>query len=240
MRQHISSNKAWISAVIILVIAAVVVLVYPVSEYPPSDYVDGPPAMVEEIEILILESFPVQVSVSAKGYLPNPCTRIGRIDVARTIYGDFDITINTLTSPDACIQVIEPFEEIISLNVTGHYAGIYQVTFNNPNGSTISANFNLQQDNFIKTFENCSNSSDCSVPMRYAIQSNCPYQGACINSECRVVCPLTYHDPDPNVSQSYPYTCNASTADKDCNCTERGDRSLDCLCVGGECVSVEY
>jgi hypothetical protein len=31
-------------------------------------------ADVTEIELIILESFPVQVMVVAKGYLPNPCT----------------------------------------------------------------------------------------------------------------------------------------------------------------------
>ena len=36
-------------------------------------------ANVTEIDILILESFPVQVHVVAKGYLPNPCTQIDEI-----------------------------------------------------------------------------------------------------------------------------------------------------------------
>jgi hypothetical protein len=237
-----ASGRKWLIAVVILAIAAIAVFFYPVSESPGSDYVDGPPAHVESVEILIMESFPVQVSAVAKGYLPNPCTRIGRIDVGRTIYGDFDITINTqvASDADACIQVIQPFEETVPLNVTGHYAGLYTVSFNNPDGTTTSATFELQMDNFVKEYESCSSSSECSVPMRYAVQSNCPYQGACINEECRVVCPISYHDPDPNVSVSYPYPCNASTADTDCDCSERGSRTIECLCADGGCVSVEY
>lgn len=240
MKRHISSDGKWIIAVAVLIIAAAAVLVYPASEYPPSDYVEGPPAMVEDVEIYLMESFPVQASAVAKGYLPNPCTRIGRIDVARTIYGDFEITINTLvfsSDSGACAQMIVPFEETIPLNVTGHWAGLYTVTFNNPDGSTTSASFELQQDNFVKSLEPCETSSDCELPMRYAVQSNCPFGAACISDECRVVCPLAYHDPDPNVSVSYQYPCNASS---DCDCSERGDRSLECLCVSGGCVSVEY
>ncbi|MFH1802051.1 MAG: hypothetical protein ABH864_01210 [archaeon] len=28
-------------------------------------------------------------------------------------------------------------------------------------------------------------------------------------------------------------------SNEDCDCSHRGDRSLDCLCLKGECVSVE-
>jgi inhibitor of cysteine peptidase len=241
-----SSPEPLIIAVTAMVMAAValvavVALLYPVSEYPPSDYVEGPPAYVESIDIRIMESFPVQVSVVAKGDLPNPCTRIGRIDVARTIYGDFQITINTLkfsSDSGACAaEVVVPFEENIPLDVTGHRAGIYRVTFNNPDGSTTSASFELQQDNFNKALRACSEDSECEVPMHYAIRSNCPFGAACVNDECRVVCPLTYHDPDPNVSKSYPFTCEAGS---DCDCTERGELTLECACLDSKCVSVEY
>jgi len=223
---------------ILAVSAVLVALFYPISEYPPAQ-IQGPPAFVEEIEILIMESFPVQVNVVAKGYLPNPCRRIGRIDVARTFYGDFGITINTLIDSDlrACVQMIVQFEEVIPLNVTGHRAGIYKVTFNNPDNSTISANFELQHDNFVKVLKSCTNDSECELPMYYAVQSNCPFGTACIDNECRVVCPFTYHDPDPNVSQSYPIPCES---DGDCDCSDREGRTLECRCHDGKCVSVEY
>jgi hypothetical protein len=81
----------------------------------------------------------------------------------------------------------------------------------------------------------CEYHTDCTVPMDYAIRSNCPFGAACIDSECRVVCPLMYHDPDPEVSMSYPYECSS---DSDCDCSERV-HSLECLCVDSVCVSVE-
>jgi hypothetical protein len=69
-------------------------------------------AEVTEIDILILESFPVQVHVVASGYLPNPCTQIYEIIQSRE-GNDFTVTIKTETSPGSCFQVIEPFEEIL-------------------------------------------------------------------------------------------------------------------------------
>jgi len=98
-------------------------------------------ANVTEIDILILESFPVQVHVVAKGYLPNPCTQIDEIIQSRE-ENDFTVTIKTQTSPGPCIQVIQPFEETISLDVYGLSAGTYNV---NVNG--IEDSFTLDVDN---------------------------------------------------------------------------------------------
>jgi len=75
-------------------------------------------ANVTEIEILILESFPVQVHVVASGYFPNPCTQIDEIIKSRE-GNDFTVTIKTQTSPGPCIQVIQPFKETIPLDVYG-------------------------------------------------------------------------------------------------------------------------
>jgi hypothetical protein len=36
----------------------------------------------------------------------------------------------------------------------------------------------------------CENHDDCSLPMEYAIRSNCPYTSLCINKSCTVVCPI--------------------------------------------------
>ena len=82
----------------------------------------------------------------------------------------------------------------------------------------------------------CSVSSDCELPMDYAIRSNCPFDSLCIGGSCRVVCPMSYHDPNFSVSKSYYYACEF---DVDCNCSERGSKSLSCKCVENRCVSVE-
>lgn len=84
--------------------------------------------------------------------------------------------------------------------------------------------------------ESCVQHSDCKLPMDYAIQSNCAFGTACIDSICKVVCPLYYHEPNPEVSKSYPFTCKE---DSDCDCSERGKRTIECRCVDEKCVSVE-
>ena len=100
-------------------------------------------ATVEEIDILIAESFPVQIKVIAKGYLPDPCTEISEVLQERE--GDtFFITIKTYRSPGACIQVIAPFEEIIPLDVYGLPAGSYTVEVNG-----VQAAFDLEIDNIL-------------------------------------------------------------------------------------------
>lgn len=100
-------------------------------------------APVEEIEIVILESFPVQVQVIARGNLPDPCTEIS--EVFQEKEGNvFFVTIKTYRSPGFCIQVIAPFEEIIPLEVYGLPAGTYTVDVNGAQGT-----FDLEVDNIL-------------------------------------------------------------------------------------------
>ena len=100
-------------------------------------------APVDEIDILILEIFPVQINVIASGNLPDPCTEISEVIKERE--GDtFFITIKTYRSPGFCIQVIAPFEEIIPLEVYGLTAGTYTVDVNG-----VQATFDLEIDQFL-------------------------------------------------------------------------------------------
>jgi len=98
-------------------------------------------APVEEIEIVILESFPVQVQVIASGNLPDPCTEIYQIN-QEIEDNTFFVTIKTYRPPGLCIQVLAPFEEIISLEVYGLPAGTYTVDING-----VQATFDLEVDN---------------------------------------------------------------------------------------------
>jgi hypothetical protein len=81
----------------------------------------------------------------------------------------------------------------------------------------------------------CFTDSDCETPFEYLVQSNCPFDSACIKNKCHVVCPFSYHDPNQNISKSYPMPCNK---DSDCNCSNRAN-SIDCICHDGGCLSVE-
>lgn len=103
-------------------------------------------ATVESIEILQLESFPVQVNVIAKGYLPDGCTTLGD---AKQSYANnkFTIMLESKRPLDAevCTQVVENFEKTIPLGgVTGLPKGTYTVEVNGVVGA-----FTLSMDNFI-------------------------------------------------------------------------------------------
>ena len=100
-------------------------------------------AAVEEIELLMLECFPLQVMVIARGYLPDPCTEIYEVTTERE-GNAFLVTIKTYRAPGACIQVIQPFEKNISLDVYGLSAGTYTVDVNGVTGS-----FTLEMDNIL-------------------------------------------------------------------------------------------
>ena len=100
-------------------------------------------APVDEIDILMLESFPIQINVIARGNLPDPCTEISEVIKERE-GNTFFIIIKTCRSTGFCIQVLAPFEEIISLDVLGLPAGTYTVDVNGVQGT-----FDFEIDNII-------------------------------------------------------------------------------------------
>jgi len=98
-------------------------------------------APVDSIELLIAESFPVQVWVKIEGHLPTPCYQISRIEKYRQ-ENIFHISIMMNYYGDSCIELIVPYTETVSLEVYGLPAGTYQV---NVNGVVDS--FTLEIDN---------------------------------------------------------------------------------------------
>lgn len=88
-------------------------------------------AVVESIEIQILESFPVQVHAVVRGNLPDAgCTTIKSVDQVRD-GNTFKITLVTTTDPLAlCAQALTPFEQVIPLDVKDLAAGTYVVNVN--------------------------------------------------------------------------------------------------------------
>jgi len=99
-------------------------------------------ANVESIDILTLESFPVQIHVIAEGYLPDGCTEIDEIKTEME-GNTFNVNITTKRPKEAiCTQAIESFTKTIPLEVQGLSAGNYTVNVNGVNGS-----FELAVDN---------------------------------------------------------------------------------------------
>ena len=145
-------------------------------------------AMVESIEILLLESFPIQVNVVARGNLPDSCTTISEITRQRDD-DTFQVTITTLRPADKmCAQVLVPFEEVIALDVMGLPAGVYTV---NVNGVTDTFEFTVDnamveppvapRKEFVPTFEE--------APCPFDVPAGAPV-------ECGfVVVPEDHNDP---------------------------------------------
>jgi inhibitor of cysteine peptidase len=101
-------------------------------------------ATVEEVEVVMLMSFPLQVHLQVQGYLPNPCTEIDEIVTEREGF-QFKVIIPTLQELGVdCIQVIEEFKINVPLEVYGLPAGDYQVLVNG-----VEAGFTFNQDNVL-------------------------------------------------------------------------------------------
>lgn len=84
-------------------------------------------APIENIEIRILESFPVQVHAVVSGYLPDGCTTIASAEAVNE-GSTFQIHVTTQRPADAiCTMAIVEFEEVIPLNTTDLPAGTYDV-----------------------------------------------------------------------------------------------------------------
>ncbi|WP_428356710.1 hypothetical protein [Methyloprofundus sp.] len=100
-----------------------------------------PKAHIETIDIQILESFPVQVNVVAKGFFSNGCQSIANI-YSDKVADIFNITITTKSVGEVCTAALVPFEEIVPLEVNGLKAGSYHVDVNGVTGT-----FTLDIDN---------------------------------------------------------------------------------------------
>ncbi|MBE9561586.1 MAG: hypothetical protein IMF12_01805 [Proteobacteria bacterium] len=102
--------------------------------------------LVEDIKIMMTELFPIEVSVIARGNLPDNCTVIDQITEEQD--GD-TLILNITTAPHAnkiCPNKIQQsFTEVIPLNVTGLYSGFYKVKVNNKTDT-----FELSMDNIIR------------------------------------------------------------------------------------------
>lgn len=137
---------------------------YPVQPIEPEDPIEVPPtdeapikqipadgivlgeerAYVDSMDIFIMESFPVQVSVQVYGNFPDGCTSYKD---AQVMYDEktqtFDVHLFTTRPKDSmCTQALVPFEENIKLDVYGLPAGTYTVKV-----SGLQDTFTLDMDN---------------------------------------------------------------------------------------------
>lgn len=96
---------------------------------------------VDHLEALVLESTPIQVNLAVSGHLADPCSEIDEVRQSR-VDDQFNLKINASKPADAvCTNSEKTFDRILTLDVAGLTAGIYQV---NVNG--ITTQFTLDVD----------------------------------------------------------------------------------------------
>jgi len=107
-------------------------------------------AAVEAAEVLVAESFPVQVFVVIQGYLRDGCETLSGEPTAPVAVGPngvFDVPISVVTPADKsailCLAVVKPFEKRIALDVEGLKAGTYTININ----GALKLSFELAVDN---------------------------------------------------------------------------------------------
>ena len=101
----------------------------------------GEEAIVTGVNVVRTVGNPPQYDAVVTGQLPDGCTEIGRT-TQRVMGKTIRITMYTRRPEDAmCSMAVQPFEEIVPLDVEGLVAGQYVVEVNG-----VTTTFNLLED----------------------------------------------------------------------------------------------
>ena len=94
---------------------------------------------LDSIDMQILESYPIQVHVVLRGNLADSCTTLDPITQENRTNNVIHLNLSAKRPTDqACLTVLVPFEETITLDLTGLIPGTYTVE-----ASGMSATFEL-------------------------------------------------------------------------------------------------
>jgi inhibitor of cysteine peptidase len=91
------------------------------------------PVFIDSSDLLIMESYPVQVSLHVTGNLPTPCHSFHYSYVIGTTNDANRIDVSVWSESDTsrmCTQVLEPFDESIPIDMSGAADGTYSVYMN--------------------------------------------------------------------------------------------------------------
>lgn len=114
----------------------------PVSPPPTTGNVLRGLAAVEHVDLMQLESFPVQVNARIQGVLGDSCTQLGPITQTRE-GGTITVVVPTVRPADAiCTAIAGEFDQTVALEVNGLPAGEYTVDVNG-----VRVTFTLTRDN---------------------------------------------------------------------------------------------
>ncbi|MHA2428070.1 MAG: hypothetical protein ACXADB_08620, partial [Candidatus Hermodarchaeia archaeon] len=96
----------------------------------PKDQVRAP-AYLGEMQIFIMESYPVQISLYIQGELPTPCHTFSYSITDPNEKLEIHVDAFSLVEDEAvCVQMVQPFEENIPIPMAGQADGNYSVWVN--------------------------------------------------------------------------------------------------------------
>lgn len=102
-------------------------------------------AVIKSVQIMIMESWPLQAAAQVEGELGDGCTTLGPITKGRE-GNTFRISVKTTRPAEAvCTQILQTFSETITLDIEGLQAGTYTVDVNG-----VRETFTLEQDNVME------------------------------------------------------------------------------------------
>lgn len=96
----------------------------PYAPQPGDNVLSGGNVYLDSTDLLILESYPIQVNLYFSGNLPTPCNQLRVVVPEPDADNRIFIEVYSVTDPNAmCIQVLDPFDTTISLGsfASGHY-----------------------------------------------------------------------------------------------------------------------
>jgi hypothetical protein len=97
-----------------------------------------PLALVESVEVLVLESYPPQYNAVITGNFRNGCESIG--NSTQLVTGNLiEVAVGVQSEGEICTMALVPFKENISLETEGLSAGNYTLSVNG-----VTTQFNVQ------------------------------------------------------------------------------------------------
>jgi hypothetical protein len=92
---------------------------------------DREPVYIDSADLLIAESFPVQVRLHIVGNLPSPCHEFQFEVEASDGENQIHVTAYSTIDPAAmCAQVLQPFDQTINISMASGANGTYSVWLN--------------------------------------------------------------------------------------------------------------
>lgn len=115
----------------LLIAAAVLLAALAACAQPPDGGEVHQPVYADTVELLIAESFPVQVRLHLTGNLPTPCHHFHAEVAEPDAQNRIEVTAYSSVAADAvCAQVLQPFNENVAIPMGGAADGPYSVWLN--------------------------------------------------------------------------------------------------------------